>query len=268
MGHLQYRDGDWYLHASMRKEEEDTKPDTEHRTVLGVDLGVNNIAVASTGRFWSANEFNHWNREYEKRRGSLGLCGSREAHENIERIGRKAEGRFTIYLHTVANETILRGGRERVFAHRVRGPNPHQGEHSQCDVATSMGVPTAVRVRRVQSRRTWPGGRAGQPAQHVEAMLDVGLPTTRIATRSRSSASGVGTKPRGLQRFEEYRLAVSPSSAKRRRWRRTRRRALESRDAEREWGLRAPCLNRGIERESTRKPHPQRARRVFGPRAK
>jgi len=106
MGHLQYRDGDWYLHASMRKEEEDTKPDTEHRTVLGVDLGVNNIAVASTGRFWSANEFNHWNREYEKRRGSLGLCGSREAHENIERIGRKAEGRFTIYLHTVANELI------------------------------------------------------------------------------------------------------------------------------------------------------------------
>ena len=106
MGHLQHRDGDWYLHASMRKVEEDTALDTEHRTVLGVDLGVNNIAVASTGRFWSADEFTHWNREYEKRRGSLGQCGSRAAHENTERVGMKASGRFSIYLHTVANEPI------------------------------------------------------------------------------------------------------------------------------------------------------------------
>jgi IS605 OrfB family transposase len=106
MGHVQYRDGDWYLHASMRKVEEDPAPNTEHRTVLGVDLGVTNIAVASTGTFWSADEFNHWNREYEKRRGSLGQCGSRAAHENIERVGRKAEGRYSIHLHTIANELI------------------------------------------------------------------------------------------------------------------------------------------------------------------
>ena len=106
MGHLQHRDGDWYLHASMRKVEEDTALATEHRTVLGVDLGVDNIAVASTGRFWSADEFTHWNREYEKRRGSLGQCGSRAAHENTERVGMKASGRFSIYLHTVANELI------------------------------------------------------------------------------------------------------------------------------------------------------------------
>ncbi|WP_436927972.1 RNA-guided endonuclease InsQ/TnpB family protein [Halosimplex amylolyticum] len=106
MGHLQYRDGDWYLHASMRKVEESPEPDTEHRTVLGVDLGVNNIAVASTGTFWSADEFNHWNREYEQRRGSLGQCGSRAAHENIERVGRKAKGRFSIHLYTIANDLI------------------------------------------------------------------------------------------------------------------------------------------------------------------
>ena len=109
MGHLQHRDGAWYLHASMRKVEadgEDTDPTIEHRTVLGVDLGVNNIAVASTGRFWSADEFNHWRREYETRRGSLQQCGSRYAHENIESVGRREEGRFTIDLHTIANELI------------------------------------------------------------------------------------------------------------------------------------------------------------------
>jgi IS605 OrfB family transposase len=109
MGHLQYRDGDWYLHASMRKveaDDENTDATTGHRTVLGVDLGVNNIAVASTGRFWSADEFNHWTREYETRRGSLQQCGSRHAHENIESVERTAEGRFTNDLHTIANELV------------------------------------------------------------------------------------------------------------------------------------------------------------------
>jgi transposase, IS605 OrfB family, central region len=109
MAHLQYRDGDWYLHASMRKveaDEEASESESKHRTVLGVDLGVTNLAVASTGRFWSADEFNHWRREYEKRRGSLQQCGSRHAHENIESIGQKEYGRFEIYLHTVANELI------------------------------------------------------------------------------------------------------------------------------------------------------------------
>ncbi len=107
MAHLQYRDGDWYLHASMREvEADDSESNSKHRTVLGVDLGVNNLAVASTGVFWSANEFNHWRREYENRRGSLQQCGSRHAHENIESVGRKETGRFERHLHTVANELI------------------------------------------------------------------------------------------------------------------------------------------------------------------
>jgi len=106
MGTLQYRDGVWYLHASMLKMTETPESQAKHRTVLGVDVGVNNLAVASTGRFWSADEFNHWRREYENRRGSLQQCGSRHAHENIDTVGRKEYGRFEIYLHTVANELI------------------------------------------------------------------------------------------------------------------------------------------------------------------
>ncbi|ERG88725.1 MAG: hypothetical protein J07HX5_00871, partial [halophilic archaeon J07HX5] len=50
---------------------DDTDSTTGRRTVLGVDLGVNQLAVASTRRLWSTNEFNHWKRECEKRRGDL-----------------------------------------------------------------------------------------------------------------------------------------------------------------------------------------------------
>lgn len=114
MGHLQHREGEWYFHASVRKveaDENDPVPDTEHRTVLGVDLGVNNIAVTSTGTFWSADAFNHWRREYEKRRGSLQQRGTRAAHENIQSVGRKEYGRFEIYLHSVANELLEEAGK-------------------------------------------------------------------------------------------------------------------------------------------------------------
>jgi IS605 OrfB family transposase len=102
---LHRRDDDWYLHASMLKEDDNTDT-TEHRTVLGVDLGVNNLAVVSTGRFWSADEFNHWKREYEQRRGDLQQCGTRAAHEAIAGVERKEAGRFKIFLHRVANEIV------------------------------------------------------------------------------------------------------------------------------------------------------------------
>jgi transposase len=108
MGHLQYRDGDWYLHAPMQKETDDQTAESiaGHRTVFGVDLGVNTLVVTSTGTFWSADGFNHRRREYEKRRDDLQQCASRHAHENINPVGRKETGRFDIYLHRVANELI------------------------------------------------------------------------------------------------------------------------------------------------------------------
>ena len=103
---LHRRDGDWYLHASMLKEDDDTEPTTGHRTVLGVDLGVHPLAVTSTGRFWSADEFTHWKREYEERRGDLQQCGTRAAHDAIASVERKEDGRFEIFLHRVANEIV------------------------------------------------------------------------------------------------------------------------------------------------------------------
>ena len=77
-----------------------------HGTVLGVDLGVNNLAVTSTGTFWTGDEFDHWQREYEKRRGDLQECGTRWAHENMQAVEHKEEGRFKMTLHRIANELV------------------------------------------------------------------------------------------------------------------------------------------------------------------
>ena len=108
-GDLHFRVGDWFLHVRTKADVKADTPaegDAGHSTVLGVDLGVNNLAVTSTGTFWTANEFNHWKAEYEKRRGDLQQCGTRWAHENLEAVGRQEAGRFTQLLHRTANELV------------------------------------------------------------------------------------------------------------------------------------------------------------------
>jgi IS605 OrfB family transposase len=106
---LHYTNGNWMLHIHCKKEvTSDTSEQAppENGTVLGVDLGVTNLAVASTGTFWTGDEFDHWRREYEKRRGDLQQHGTRWAHENIQSVGRKENGRFTMTLHRISNELV------------------------------------------------------------------------------------------------------------------------------------------------------------------
>jgi putative transposase len=102
---LHYREGSFYLHVRT-KADVDAPDLPENGTVLGVDLGVENIAVTSTGTFWSASELTHWHQEYTERRGSLQECGTRWAHENVQAVGRTETGRFEQYLHLVANEIV------------------------------------------------------------------------------------------------------------------------------------------------------------------
>jgi len=77
-----------------------------HSTVLSLDLGVENVAVTSTGEFWKGSELNHWHREFEKRPSSLQQCGTRADHETIQSVGRTETGRYDNFLHTVSKELV------------------------------------------------------------------------------------------------------------------------------------------------------------------
>ncbi|WP_117594096.1 RNA-guided endonuclease InsQ/TnpB family protein [Haloprofundus halophilus] len=99
----------FYLHVRTKpcvENDNADKGDTKHVSVLGVDLGITNLAVTSTGTFWSGSELTHWHREYEKRRGSLQQTGTRWAHINVQRVGRKQTGRFEQFLHTVSSQLV------------------------------------------------------------------------------------------------------------------------------------------------------------------
>ena len=103
------------LHVHCKKDVEPDTPEqatTENGTVLGVDRGVNNLAVTSTGTFWTGDEF-HRRREYEQRRGNLQQCGTRWVHENIQAVGQKEVGRVKQTLHRTSNELLAEARRHR-----------------------------------------------------------------------------------------------------------------------------------------------------------
>ena len=102
---LHLRNGEFYLHVRTNADV-DASEQPENGTVLGVDLGIENLAVTSTGTFWTGDELDHWRTEYVERRRSLQECGTRWAHENVQSVGRKETGRFEQYLHRVANELV------------------------------------------------------------------------------------------------------------------------------------------------------------------
>jgi len=103
---LHYRNGEWYLHLGFRRPNQHAEEVTENGTVLGVDLGVNEIAVTSTARFFSAGELNHRRREFERVRGDLQDCGSRNAHRTLESVSGREDEYVKHVLHSVANGIV------------------------------------------------------------------------------------------------------------------------------------------------------------------
>ena len=104
---------EFYLHISTRRtngggDDPEVPADTGHhdQTVLGIDLGVNSLAVASTGTFWQGDEYDHWCREFEKRRGEMQQRGTQAAHNALLRLGKREEAWRKQYIHTVANELV------------------------------------------------------------------------------------------------------------------------------------------------------------------
>jgi len=85
-----------------------------------------------------------------------------------------------------------------------------------------VGVQPSVRVCRVQSRRLRRHSWAGWPRAHIASLLAVWVHGSWQLRRRGVRVLEVRVwKPRGLQRGEEHRLAVSPSQPNWRRWRRT-----------------------------------------------
>ena len=95
---LTARGGDYFLHIGFRRPKTDTEQETaEDGTVLGVDLGIENLAVTSTAYFFSGRELTHDLREFEKVRAGLQQTGTRSAHRTLD----QSRGRELRYIRDV-----------------------------------------------------------------------------------------------------------------------------------------------------------------------
>jgi IS605 OrfB family transposase len=104
-------DDEFYIHVSTRRvdgDDTEVSRDTGHpdHTVLGIDLGVNSLAVSSTGTFWQGDDYDHWCREFEKRRSEIQQRETQAAHNALLRLGNRERAWRKQYIHTVANELV------------------------------------------------------------------------------------------------------------------------------------------------------------------
>jgi len=102
----EFEDGEpYYLHLGLEKQVE-IESNAVNPTVMGVDLGIDNLAVTSTGRFFSGDKLNHSRRRFEEIRGKLQEKGTQSAHRTIQSMGGR-ENRFACdTLHQISKKLV------------------------------------------------------------------------------------------------------------------------------------------------------------------
>lgn len=135
------RQGNYYLNISVSKEFEVSKID-DRVTIVGVDLGINNMAVASTTegsiRRFKGGEIKNKKRQFEHTRSSLQAKGTRSAKRVLRNISGRERRFMADVNHQVSKDLVawastfekpvialedLRGIRKRVGTRKNKKSN-------------------------------------------------------------------------------------------------------------------------------------------------
>ena len=99
---MTYKNGNFFLNMTIVKPAPIKKPET----VMGIDLGVKNIAVTSTGKFFSSGLLNDSRRQFRDKRAKLQSKGTRSCKKVLQRISGR-ENRFSDWiLHNISHQII------------------------------------------------------------------------------------------------------------------------------------------------------------------
>jgi IS605 OrfB family transposase len=128
---LVYRDGVFYLFATVNVLE---PPESETFDVIGVDLGVVNIAVDSDGRRYSGKHVNNLRQRHRRLRAKTASRWTRSSRR-LHRRRRRKERRFATHVnHRISKQIVAEAQRTK---RAIALENLH-------------GIRTRVRVRRSQ----------------------------------------------------------------------------------------------------------------------
>ena len=101
---LIYRDGQFYLYVTVDMPEAD--PADTSGGVLGVDLGIVEIATDSEGNSYSGEPVKAIRRKLKRIRGLLQSCGTKSAKKHLKRIKRK-QARFVRNTNHIISKSIV-----------------------------------------------------------------------------------------------------------------------------------------------------------------
>ena len=94
----------FYLMVAVEVPEE---PVTEHDDIIGIDMGISNIAFDSTGKYYSGDKINDARKRNAELRSILQSIGTRSAKRHLKKLSGK-EGRFARNTNHVISRKILR----------------------------------------------------------------------------------------------------------------------------------------------------------------
>jgi len=104
---LTARAGDYFLHLGFRKPNPNAEESpAEDRTVLGVDLGIENLGVTSTAHFESGQELLHEHSKFKRVRKGLQETGTQSAHRTLVQRDNHEERYNRDHLHRVSNRLL------------------------------------------------------------------------------------------------------------------------------------------------------------------
>ena len=99
---LTYEDKNFFLNITIIKPAIIKKPEV----VMGVDLGIKNIAVCSTGKFFRSGLLNDKRRQFREKRANLQSKGTRSCKKVLQRISGR-ENRFANWiLHNISRQIV------------------------------------------------------------------------------------------------------------------------------------------------------------------
>ncbi len=108
---LCYIRGKFYLHTTC--EVPDRRAEQLSEDVLGVDLGITNIATDSDGNTYEGKALNKLRKVHEKTRASLQSKGTRSARKALKRISGRERTTTKIANHTIAKALVAKAKKEQ-----------------------------------------------------------------------------------------------------------------------------------------------------------
>jgi IS605 OrfB family transposase len=94
--------------------------------ILGIDVGVNNLAVTSDGKFYNSKKVKQVKRKFQFLRGELQSVGTRSAQKLLKRLSGREQRFMTWVNHNISKSIVNNFGGSKIVLEDLKGIRKHR----------------------------------------------------------------------------------------------------------------------------------------------